>query len=172
MNKTERSVELVELQYRGGVTDFNRVYTVQAQLVTQQDTLATSTGNIALSLIQVYRGLGGGWRYFAAGGKGPPPAPLCRMRHRRALSPPKGCRCPRSNRCQTPAPTRPTAKSNPPELGSSRPTEWAAIGSPRVKRCKFSASAAARYRRRGSRSGRVWPSRLGSIFTRRTIQVP
>ncbi len=61
VREAERSVELVDLQYRGGLIDFNRVYTVQTQLVSQQDALATSRGNIALSLVQVYR------RWAAAG---------------------------------------------------------------------------------------------------------
>jgi NodT family efflux transporter outer membrane factor (OMF) lipoprotein len=60
----EDSVELVQAQYRGGLVDFNRVFTTQSQLVTQQDELATARGNIALSLISVYRALGGGWIPF------------------------------------------------------------------------------------------------------------
>lgn len=67
VKQAERSVELVTLQFRGGVTDFNRVYTTQAQLVTQQDQLASTQGNIALQLIAVYRALGGGWEYFRGG---------------------------------------------------------------------------------------------------------
>ncbi|HEV3387279.1 MAG TPA: efflux transporter outer membrane subunit [Gemmata sp.] len=60
----EDSVELVQAQYRGGLVDFNRVFTTQLQLVTQQDQLAIARGNIALSLISVYRALGGGWQAF------------------------------------------------------------------------------------------------------------
>ena len=60
----EDSVELVQAQYRGGLVDFNRVFTTQSQLVTQQDQLAVARGNIALSLISVYRALGGGWKAF------------------------------------------------------------------------------------------------------------
>lgn len=62
-----RSVELVTKQFEGGITDFNRVYTTQTQLVTQQDQLAETRGNIALSLIQVYRSIGGGWESFTEG---------------------------------------------------------------------------------------------------------
>src|SRR6185369_8590186 len=62
VQEAERSVELVLIQFRGGVTDFNRVYNTQALMVTQQDQLATSQGNIALNLIGVYRALGGGWQ--------------------------------------------------------------------------------------------------------------
>jgi NodT family efflux transporter outer membrane factor (OMF) lipoprotein len=57
-----RSVELVLQQYKEGLVDFNRVFTIQTQLLTQQDLLATARGNIALNLIAVYRALGGGWQ--------------------------------------------------------------------------------------------------------------
>ena len=62
VHEAERSVELVLIQFRGGVTDFNRVYNTQALVVTQQDQLATTQGNIAINLIGVYRALGGGWQ--------------------------------------------------------------------------------------------------------------
>lgn len=65
--EAQRSVELVVQQFEGGITDFNRVYTTQSQLVTQQDQLGTTQGNIALYLIQVYRALGGGWESFLEG---------------------------------------------------------------------------------------------------------
>ena len=53
---------------QAGSSDFNRVYTTQASIVvTQQDQLASTQGNIALQLIAVYRALGGGWEYFRAG---------------------------------------------------------------------------------------------------------
>jgi NodT family efflux transporter outer membrane factor (OMF) lipoprotein len=60
----QHSVELVLAQYRDGRVDFNRVFTTQAVLVSQQDQLATARGNLALSLISVYRALGGGWQCF------------------------------------------------------------------------------------------------------------
>ena len=63
--ENERSVDLVLTQFRGGVTDFNRVYDIEASLVDQQDRLAQTRGNIVLELIQMYRALGGGWEYFA-----------------------------------------------------------------------------------------------------------
>lgn len=67
VTEAQRSVELVVKQFEGGITDFNRVYTTQSQLVAQQDQLASARGNIALSLIQVYRAMGGGWESFADG---------------------------------------------------------------------------------------------------------
>jgi NodT family efflux transporter outer membrane factor (OMF) lipoprotein len=64
VKEAQNSVALVQAQYRGGVVDFNRVFTTQLQLVTQQDQLAIARGNIAASLIAVYRALGGGWQAF------------------------------------------------------------------------------------------------------------
>lgn len=65
--EARRAVELVLLQYQGGVTDFNRVFNAQTTLVQQQDQLAVTEGDIALRLIDVYRAIGGGWRYFMGG---------------------------------------------------------------------------------------------------------
>jgi outer membrane protein TolC len=60
-------VALVQAQYQGGLVDFNRVFTAQSQLVAQQDQLAVARGNIASSLIAVYRALGGGWQAVECG---------------------------------------------------------------------------------------------------------
>jgi NodT family efflux transporter outer membrane factor (OMF) lipoprotein len=68
VREAERSVELVLIQFQGGVTDFNRVFNTQSVLVSQQDQLASARGQIALNLIRVYKGLGGGWQHFACGG--------------------------------------------------------------------------------------------------------
>ncbi len=59
---TKRSVELAELQYRSGAIDFNRVFTLQSTLALQQDGLANSKGEITISLIRIYKALGGGWQ--------------------------------------------------------------------------------------------------------------
>jgi NodT family efflux transporter outer membrane factor (OMF) lipoprotein len=67
VKESEEAVRLVQSQYQAGVVDFNRVLTVQAQLVVQQDQLAASRGNIAIGLIAVYRALGGGWQCFEYG---------------------------------------------------------------------------------------------------------
>ena len=42
VHEAQASVELVLQQYQAGTTDFNRVYTTQAQLATQQDQLAVA----------------------------------------------------------------------------------------------------------------------------------
>ncbi|HLW66971.1 MAG TPA: efflux transporter outer membrane subunit [Gemmataceae bacterium] len=70
------AVELVQAQYKGGLVDFNRLFTAQLQLVAQQDQLAAAQGNIAVSLIAAYRALGGGWQSFQqAAAQECPPAP-------------------------------------------------------------------------------------------------
>ncbi|WP_425398311.1 efflux transporter outer membrane subunit [Aeoliella sp.] len=64
----ERSAELLAIQYKQGAIGYNRVFTVQDILVQQQQNYATSQGDIALGLINIYRALGGGWQIrFGAG---------------------------------------------------------------------------------------------------------
>jgi NodT family efflux transporter outer membrane factor (OMF) lipoprotein len=48
-------------QYRTGTVPFNTVFNLETTQVQQQDNLAIAQGNIALNLINAYRGLGGGW---------------------------------------------------------------------------------------------------------------
>ena len=57
-----KSVDLAQTQYREGMIDFNRVFTLESALTNQQDQLAVVQGDIAKSLIAVYKGLGGGWQ--------------------------------------------------------------------------------------------------------------
>jgi NodT family efflux transporter outer membrane factor (OMF) lipoprotein len=61
VTSSRSAVDLAVLQYREGVTDFTTVLTAQQALVTQQDNLASTLGNISTSLVGVYRALGGGW---------------------------------------------------------------------------------------------------------------
>ena len=56
-----RSLELAVLQYREGITDFTTVLTAQQALLSEQDSLATTLGDISGNLVGVYRALGGGW---------------------------------------------------------------------------------------------------------------
>lgn len=71
VDEAMRAVEISQGQFEGGVADFNRVYTNQSLLVSQQDLLGTARGNIALYLVQVYKAMGGGWEHFCQG-KGMP----------------------------------------------------------------------------------------------------
>ena len=57
-----RSLDLALLQYREGATDFTTVLTAQQSLLSEQDSLATTLGDIARNLVAVYRALGGGWQ--------------------------------------------------------------------------------------------------------------
>jgi NodT family efflux transporter outer membrane factor (OMF) lipoprotein len=58
---SRNAVSLAVLQYREGVTDFTTVLTAQQALLNQQDSLASTLGNISTSLVGVFRALGGGW---------------------------------------------------------------------------------------------------------------
>ncbi len=60
------AVKLVLVQYEKGTADFTRVTQLQEALVVQQDNFAQAEGEIARGLIQVYKGLGGGWEAFPA----------------------------------------------------------------------------------------------------------
>lgn len=57
----QRSVELALLQYGEGIADYQRVLDTQETLFDQQDLLTSRRGDIATSLIAMYRALGGGW---------------------------------------------------------------------------------------------------------------
>ena len=56
-----RSAELVQVQYKNGLTDFQNVLDTQRELFQQQDSLALSEGTAAANLIAVYKAFGGGW---------------------------------------------------------------------------------------------------------------
>ena len=56
-----RSVELVQIQYKEGSADFNRVFVVQKNQVEEQIRLNENVGATATGMIQLYRALGGGW---------------------------------------------------------------------------------------------------------------
>jgi NodT family efflux transporter outer membrane factor (OMF) lipoprotein len=56
-----RTVQITYDQYRGGVVDFTPVFLFEQNLTQQEDDLAVAQGNIALSVVGIYRALGGGW---------------------------------------------------------------------------------------------------------------
>lgn len=58
----ERANEIALVQYRNGEGSFNRIATLQRELVSEQDNLAAAQAQVAISLIQIYRSLGGGWQ--------------------------------------------------------------------------------------------------------------
>ncbi len=67
VDAARRSVELALLQYRDGAVDFNRVFTLQSILATQENQLAATQGDIAVNLIRIYKALGGGWQIRISG---------------------------------------------------------------------------------------------------------
>jgi NodT family efflux transporter outer membrane factor (OMF) lipoprotein len=71
VNQSWVALQVLIAQYQAGLSgiDFNRYATIEQTLVTQQDQWAQSRGQICLGLIQVYRGLGGGWQIKCS----PPP---------------------------------------------------------------------------------------------------
>ena len=58
---SERAVELAEIQYTSGLTDFQNLLDAQRSLFVQQDQLAASEGLVVKNLIALYKALGGGW---------------------------------------------------------------------------------------------------------------
>jgi NodT family efflux transporter outer membrane factor (OMF) lipoprotein len=58
---SKRSVDLSMIQYREGLTDYQRVLDAQRFLVEQQDNLVFTTGSVGQNLIAMYKALGGGW---------------------------------------------------------------------------------------------------------------
>jgi outer membrane protein TolC len=72
-----RTVDISYDQFRQGVIDFTPVYLFEGTLADQEDQLAIAQGQIALSLVDLYRALGGGWE-MRLHGPGARPAPTTR----------------------------------------------------------------------------------------------
>ncbi|MRR50853.1 MAG: efflux transporter outer membrane subunit [Rhodocyclaceae bacterium] len=58
----QRSLAIATIQYREGLTDFERVLDSQRTLFSQQDRLVTTQGSVAQSLVNLYKAMGGGWQ--------------------------------------------------------------------------------------------------------------
>jgi outer membrane protein, multidrug efflux system len=74
----EQLGELVELRYKGGVSDYLAVLDAQRSLFNAQNDEAISAAEHSRSLVQIYKALGGGWPASQADAKsatGLPPAP-------------------------------------------------------------------------------------------------
>jgi NodT family efflux transporter outer membrane factor (OMF) lipoprotein len=61
-----RASELALVQYNSGLVDFQTVVTADRQLISLEDSLAVSNGEITSNLIRLYKALGGGWSVFPA----------------------------------------------------------------------------------------------------------
>ena len=57
----QRSLDIATIQYREGLTDFQRVLDSQRTLFSQQERLVISRGNLTQNLIALYKAMGGGW---------------------------------------------------------------------------------------------------------------
>jgi NodT family efflux transporter outer membrane factor (OMF) lipoprotein len=62
VDATAESTRLVTFRWKEGAEPMNRVYVLQRDLVLVQDELAVGQADVALSLIRIYRALGGGWQ--------------------------------------------------------------------------------------------------------------
>jgi len=58
----QRAVELSMLQYKEGMTDYQRVLDTQRSLADQQDLWTATRGDVILNLVSLYKALGGGWQ--------------------------------------------------------------------------------------------------------------
>ena len=58
---SQRSVNVATIQYQEGSITFNTLINTLAANTQQQDLLSATQGNVATSLVQVYKALGGGW---------------------------------------------------------------------------------------------------------------
>ncbi|UCG73855.1 MAG: efflux transporter outer membrane subunit [Chromatiales bacterium] len=56
-----RAVNIATIQYQEGSIDFDTLITTLNSNVQQQDLFASTQGDVATNLVQVYRALGGGW---------------------------------------------------------------------------------------------------------------
>ena len=56
-----RAVDIATLQYREGLTDFQRVLDSQQVLFSQQELLVNTQGSLTQNLIALYKAMGGGW---------------------------------------------------------------------------------------------------------------
>jgi NodT family efflux transporter outer membrane factor (OMF) lipoprotein len=61
VSAAKSALDVAIQQYREGTVDFTTVLVAQQSLLSGQDNLATTLGNISTSLVGVYRALGGGW---------------------------------------------------------------------------------------------------------------
>jgi NodT family efflux transporter outer membrane factor (OMF) lipoprotein len=57
----QQSVELVNVLYKSGLTDFQNVLDMERSLAEQEDLYVASVGLVTQNIIQIYRALGGGW---------------------------------------------------------------------------------------------------------------
>jgi NodT family efflux transporter outer membrane factor (OMF) lipoprotein len=62
VDASKQAANLALEQYREGATDYTRVLNTQTSLLTQQDSLTVSRGQVVANLVSTYKALGGGWQ--------------------------------------------------------------------------------------------------------------
>ena len=58
----ERAAELAQQQYEAGLVDYLTVLETQRSLLSLQQSLAASEGQVTGNLVRLYKALGGGWQ--------------------------------------------------------------------------------------------------------------
>src|SRR6201999_2422323 len=66
VNAAQRAFEIASIQYQEGISDFERVLDSQRTLFSQQELLVSTMSNVTLSLIALYKAMGGGWQQGGA----------------------------------------------------------------------------------------------------------
>jgi len=61
----QKAAELAQHKYQSGLTDFTNVLDAQRSLLSFQEQLAQSNGNVTANLVRLYKALGGGWTSLA-----------------------------------------------------------------------------------------------------------
>lgn len=64
VESARRASELAQLQYNAGLVDFETVLNADRQLISLEDALASSDGEMTSNMIRLYKALGGGWSVF------------------------------------------------------------------------------------------------------------
>lgn len=67
VKETEEALRLVTISFEEGDIDFTGIFVLQGVLAPQQDRLAQARGDVAASLIGLYKALGGGWEIRCPG---------------------------------------------------------------------------------------------------------
>lgn len=67
VNSARSARELALVQYNSGLVDFQTVVTADRQLISLEDSLALSEGELTANLVRLYKALGGGWSVYPAG---------------------------------------------------------------------------------------------------------
>ena len=72
VDATRKSLDLLTIQFTEGKIDYSPVFLLQGILTSDKDRQAAAEGNVAISLIEVYKALGGGWEIRKQPSSSPP----------------------------------------------------------------------------------------------------